>query len=71
MLRDVSQRSIATTVMGHNLSMPIAISPVAMQKMAHPEGECASVAGTIHAIAVTINYNNGSNNINTQGSAYD
>lgn len=67
MLRDVSQRSMATTVLGHELSMPIAISPTAMQRMAHPEGECASVAGMILAEALTSanyrvdnNYNLGS-----------
>ena len=54
MLRDVSQRSMSTTVLGHDLSMPIAISPTGMQKMAHAKGDCASVAGTVSRITLTI-----------------
>ncbi|KAH9797814.1 (S)-2-hydroxy-acid oxidase GLO1 [Citrus sinensis] len=51
-LRDVSKIDMTTTVLGFNISMPIMIAPTAFQKMAHPEGECAtaraaSAAGTI------------------------
>ena len=44
MLVDVSHRSLWTSVLDgrHRLSMPIGIAPTAMQRMAHPEGECAS-----------------------------
>ncbi|KAF2361933.1 FMN-dependent dehydrogenase, partial [Trinorchestia longiramus] len=44
MLRDVSSMNLRTTVFGHQLSMPIAVAPTAMQKMAHPLGECANAA---------------------------
>src|SRR5262245_12552689 len=33
---------LATTVLGTSLSMPIALAPVAVQRLAHPEGEFAS-----------------------------
>ena len=42
MLVDVSQRSMKTTVLGTEISMPIGIAPTAMQRMAHPDGECAT-----------------------------
>lgn len=43
MLIDVSRRDLSTTVLGRKVSMPIGIAPTAMQRMAHPDGECASV----------------------------
>ncbi len=51
-LRDVSERDLATTVLGHALAMPVLIAPTAFQRMAHPDGELATVraagaAGTI------------------------
>ncbi|CAH0557317.1 unnamed protein product [Brassicogethes aeneus] len=42
-LQDVSKRDLSTTVLGQKVSMPIGIAPTAMQRMAHPEGECANV----------------------------
>lgn len=33
---------LATTVLGMSLAMPIAVAPVAVQRLAHPEGEVAS-----------------------------
>lgn len=55
-LRDVSARSTDCTVLGHQLRMPIAIAPTAMQRMAHPDGELATVraagqAGTIYTMS--------------------
>lgn len=47
-LRDVSVRDISTTVLGAKVSMPVGISPTAMQRMAHPEGECASARGKLN-----------------------
>lgn len=52
MMIDVSHRNMKTTVLGTEISMPIGIAPTAMQKMAHPEGECAAAraaekAGTL------------------------
>lgn len=43
MLRDVSERQMATTVLGQSISMPIMIAPMAFQKMAAPEGELATI----------------------------
>ena len=42
MLVDVSHRNMETTILGNKISMPIGIAPTAMQRMAHPDGECAS-----------------------------
>ncbi|XP_044011203.1 hydroxyacid oxidase 1 isoform X2 [Aphidius gifuensis] len=51
-LRDVSNRDISTVILGNKISMPLGVAPTAMQKMAHPDGECANAkaaekAGTI------------------------
>lgn len=43
--RDVSQRDLSTTFLNQHVSMPIAVAPTAMQKMAHPEGELATARG--------------------------
>ena len=56
MMIDVSGRNLRTKILGHEISMPIGISPTAMQKMAHPEGECASAkaaekAGTLFILS--------------------
>ncbi|KAL0131256.1 hypothetical protein PUN28_002670 [Cardiocondyla obscurior] len=55
-LRDVSKRDISTTVLGHKISMPLGVAPTAMQRMAHPDGECANAkaaqaAGTIFILS--------------------
>ncbi|XP_024888011.1 hydroxyacid oxidase 1 [Temnothorax curvispinosus] len=55
-LRDVSKRDISTTVLGHKVSMPLGVAPTAMQRMAHPDGECANAraaqaAGTIFILS--------------------
>ncbi len=42
-LRDIDRRSLATTVLGHEIAMPILAAPTAFHKLAHPEGELASV----------------------------
>nr|CAH7751278.1 unnamed protein product [Callosobruchus chinensis] len=41
-LRNVDKRDLSVTIQGERISMPIGISPTAMQKMAHPDGECAN-----------------------------
>ncbi|XP_078086486.1 2-Hydroxyacid oxidase 1 isoform X2 [Mustelus asterias] len=43
MLRDVSRMDLSTTVLGQRINMPICVSATAMQRMAHPEGEVATV----------------------------
>jgi 4-hydroxymandelate oxidase len=41
-LVDVGERSMATTVLGRELRLPVLIAPTAFQRMAHPDGEVAS-----------------------------
>ena len=55
-LRDVSTRSLATEVLGQPVALPILVAPTAFQRMAHPEGEVATVraagaAGTIMTLS--------------------
>lgn len=42
--------NLRTTVLGDHVSMPVGISPTAMQRMAHPDGEIANAKGTIYYI---------------------
>ncbi|CAG7832820.1 unnamed protein product, partial [Allacma fusca] len=56
MLRDVTSRSLSISVLGKPVSIPIGISPTAMQKMAHPDGEianakAAAAMGTIYILS--------------------
>ena len=44
-MRGVGNRSAHSTALGFKVSAPIGISPTAMQKMAHPDGECATARG--------------------------
>lgn len=54
-LVDVSKIDTSTTVLGERISSPICIAPTAMQKMAHPEGECAtSKAACRHKTLMTL-----------------
>ena len=51
-LVDVAGCTTATTVLGHAVSMPLLVAPVAFQRLAHPDGEPATAraardAGTI------------------------
>ncbi len=41
MLRDVSERTTATTVLGQELNAPIVLAPVGVQSIVHPDGELA------------------------------
>ncbi|HWX45632.1 MAG TPA: lactate 2-monooxygenase [Solirubrobacteraceae bacterium] len=41
MLRDVSQRSLARTLLGTQLPAPVLLAPIGVQTLAHPEGELA------------------------------
>uniref|UniRef100_A0A7S1TAI5 FMN hydroxy acid dehydrogenase domain-containing protein n=1 Tax=Compsopogon caeruleus TaxID=31354 RepID=A0A7S1TAI5_9RHOD len=55
-LIDVSAHDLAINVLGVNISFPLIVAPTAMQKMAHPEGECATSravanAGTIMTLS--------------------
>ncbi|KAG7202564.1 hypothetical protein KM043_009760 [Ampulex compressa] len=44
-LRDVSKRDISVVILGEKISMPLGVAPTAMQRMAHPDGECANARG--------------------------
>src|SRR5438093_5104736 len=55
-LVDVSSVSTATTVLGTEVALPILIAPLALQRMAHPDGElatarAAAAAGTIMCLS--------------------
>jgi isopentenyl diphosphate isomerase/L-lactate dehydrogenase-like FMN-dependent dehydrogenase len=55
-LVDVHDVSTATTVLGTPVSMPVLVAPVALQKLAHPDGEAgmaraAAAAGTIMTLS--------------------
>ena len=55
-LVDVGTVSTATTVLGTPVSMPVLVAPVALQRMAHPDGEpgmarAAATAGTIMTLS--------------------
>jgi isopentenyl diphosphate isomerase/L-lactate dehydrogenase-like FMN-dependent dehydrogenase len=56
MLVDVATCTTATTVLGHEISMPLLVAPVALQRVAHPDGEvamarAAKAAGTIMCLS--------------------
>jgi len=54
-LVDVSSINTETTVLGQKISSPICLAPTAMQKMATPEGECAtSRAAARHNTLMTL-----------------
>jgi 4-hydroxymandelate oxidase len=55
-LVDVSHRELATTVLGQQLAMPILVAPTAFHRLAHEDGELASVraagdAGTVFVLS--------------------
>src|SRR5690349_6251208 len=55
-LVDVSGCTTATTVLGHELAMPLVVAPVAFQRVAHPDGEvgmgrAAAAAGTVMCLS--------------------
>src|SRR5436190_8137067 len=59
-LADVSKRTLATTVLGHAIDLPVLIAPMAMQGMAHADAELATVraagrAGTIMTLSTVSN----------------
>jgi 4-hydroxymandelate oxidase len=53
-LRDVSAVSTATTVLGAPVATPVVVAPMAYHRMAHPDGEAASVAGAAAAGAAYV-----------------
>jgi L-lactate dehydrogenase (cytochrome) len=58
MLVDVSRRSLKTTVLGREISMPLMIAPTGISGLATPQGElhaarAAEAAGTIYCLSTT------------------
>ncbi len=58
MLVDVSTVSLATTILGHPIALPVMVAPMASQKLAHPDGElatarAAAAAGTIMIVSTS------------------
>jgi 4-hydroxymandelate oxidase len=51
-LRDVSEVSTATTVLGHDFSTPVGVAPTAMHRAAHAMGEVATARGAAAAGAL-------------------
>jgi isopentenyl diphosphate isomerase/L-lactate dehydrogenase-like FMN-dependent dehydrogenase len=49
MLRDVSERTLARTVLGTELPAPLLLAPIGVQTVAHPGGELASARAAAHA----------------------
>lgn len=54
MLRDVTRRDTRTEALGSPVSVPFGVSPTAMQRMAHPDGELANVRAVSKAGGVFI-----------------
>jgi isopentenyl diphosphate isomerase/L-lactate dehydrogenase-like FMN-dependent dehydrogenase len=55
-LVDVGDGTTATTVLGREISLPVVIAPLALQRMAHPDGDlatarAAAAAGTIMCLS--------------------
>eukprot|EP00606_Chrysophyceae_sp_TOSAG23-5_P001434 GSChrysophyteH2.ASY1.ANO1.1300.1 assembled CDS len=51
-LHDVSSIKVSTTILGQPIDSPVLIAPTAMQQMAHPDGEVATVraAGRLNTL---------------------
>jgi 4-hydroxymandelate oxidase len=48
-LRDVSRIDLTTNLLGHELSLPVLIAPVAYQQMAHDDGEAGTAVAAANA----------------------
>ncbi len=48
-LAGVGTRDMSTTVLGHQITMPIVVAPTAFHRLAHPEGELATAQGAAAA----------------------
>ena len=60
-LRDISERNIATTVLGEEISLPVMIAPAGSHMLVHPEGELATARGagmanTLMMLSTSSNY---------------
>jgi 4-hydroxymandelate oxidase len=59
-LRDVSSRDLSARVLGHEIDLPVLLSPTAFHRLAHPDGErgsaqAAGAAGTIMMLSTLSN----------------
>jgi 4-hydroxymandelate oxidase len=59
-LVDVAVRELGTTVLGDRIALPIVVAPTAFHRLAHPDGELASVraagaAGTVFVLSTLSN----------------
>jgi len=45
-LVDVSRRDLSTTLLGQTLALPVLVAPMALQRMAHTDGELATARAT-------------------------
>jgi isopentenyl diphosphate isomerase/L-lactate dehydrogenase-like FMN-dependent dehydrogenase len=54
MLVDVSELSLATTLLGTPVAMPLGVAPFAMQRLLVPEGECATARAAAAANALMV-----------------
>ena len=60
-LSDVSQREIATTVLGQRVAMPVLLAPAGLARLVHPQGELAAAraagaAGTIFSVSIASSF---------------
>jgi len=53
-LKDIRNRDLRTSILGHLVSMPLVIAPTAFHKMAYPEGEIATVKAAGNAGSIMI-----------------
>lgn len=51
---DVSERDPRTSVLGTPVALPVLIAPTAMQKLAHPDGECGMARAAAHVGTVMV-----------------
>jgi 4-hydroxymandelate oxidase len=49
MLADVAERSLATSVLGQPISLPVILAPTSHQSLAHPQAEIATMGGAAAA----------------------
>lgn len=54
-LRDIRQRTMATTLLGHTFPVPVLVAPMATQRLAHPDGELGMVrAAGVHGAGMIL-----------------
>ncbi len=53
-LKDISKPDLSTRILGQDIAMPILVAPTAFHRMAHPEGEVATVRAAGEAKTIMI-----------------